>query len=147
MDPQKPLVLPMPQRKRQVPPRFSWVDQRLVRERYVERCGTPALALYLVLVTVADSDGVSYYGDRSLCRMLHWSGIELKGARHDLQAAGLIAYRRPFYQVLDLCPNAPIDSHRTDPVSRHREQPPERAATRDEVHALIEAWKQGGARA
>jgi DNA replication protein DnaC len=41
-----------PQRIRQIPPQFSWVDHRLVRERYIERCDHPAAALYLFLVTV-----------------------------------------------------------------------------------------------
>jgi hypothetical protein len=43
-----------PQRLRRVPTQFSWVDQRLVRDRHFERCGVDALGLYLVLVTVAD---------------------------------------------------------------------------------------------
>jgi hypothetical protein len=45
-----------PQRLRTVPRQFSWIDQRLVREGHIVRCGgTQALALYLLLVTVADS--------------------------------------------------------------------------------------------
>ena len=59
-----------PDRLRRVPPQFSWIDQRLVRERHIERCDVPALALYLVLVIVADSQGLSYYGEASLGRLL-----------------------------------------------------------------------------
>jgi len=33
------------ERLRQVPAQFSWVDQRLVRQRYVQRCDHGALAL------------------------------------------------------------------------------------------------------
>jgi hypothetical protein len=34
---------------------FSWINQRLVREGHIARCGgTQALTLYLLLVTVAD---------------------------------------------------------------------------------------------
>ena len=54
-----------PERLRKVPAQFSWVDQRLVRQRYLERCDHAALALYLVLVTVADAQGLSYYGSSS----------------------------------------------------------------------------------
>ncbi len=57
------------QRLRQVPPQFSWVDQRLVRQRYIQRCDHAALALYLVLVSVADAQGLSYYSDASLVRL------------------------------------------------------------------------------
>jgi hypothetical protein len=59
-----------PERLRQVPPQFSWIDQRLVRDRHLERCDVQALALYLVLVTVADAKGLSYYGEASLTRLL-----------------------------------------------------------------------------
>ena len=47
-----------PERLRHVPHRFSWIDQRLVRESHIARCGPQALALYLLLVTVADAEGL-----------------------------------------------------------------------------------------
>jgi hypothetical protein len=43
-----------PDRLRQVPIGFNWVDHRLVRENYLERCDCVDLALYLFLVTVSD---------------------------------------------------------------------------------------------
>jgi hypothetical protein len=33
-----------PERIRQIPAHFSWVDHRLVRERYIERCDACAAA-------------------------------------------------------------------------------------------------------
>ena len=42
----------VPQRQRRIPPQFSWVDHRLVREGHVQGRSAPALALYLFLVTV-----------------------------------------------------------------------------------------------
>jgi hypothetical protein len=48
-----------PDRLRQIPPSFSWVDHRLVRHNYVARCDPSGLALYLFLVTVADAQGLS----------------------------------------------------------------------------------------
>jgi len=89
-------------RARQVPAQFSWVDQRLVRERYIERCDAYALALYLFLVTVADAQGLSYYSDTTLARSLSIDGARLHQARANLIGAGLIAYERPLYQVLAL---------------------------------------------
>ena len=91
-----------PQRLRKVPPQFSWVDQRLVRQGYVERCDHAALALYLVLVTVADAEGLSYYSDASLERMLRLDHAGLCAARSRLAAAGLVVYQKPLYQVLAL---------------------------------------------
>lgn len=63
-----------------------------------------ALALYLFLVTVADVEGLSWYSEAALCRHLSWDGNELQSARAELQQTGLIAYRDPLYQVLDLSP-------------------------------------------
>jgi hypothetical protein len=95
-----------PERLRQVPPQFSWIDQRLVRDRHLEHCDAQALALYLVLVTVADAQGLSYYGEASLTRLLSISAARLSQARADLIRLDLVAYERPLYQVLSLDPPA-----------------------------------------
>jgi len=55
--PQHPICVP---KLRQGPKQFSWVDQRLVRERYIDQLSPQACALYLFLVTVADVQGLSY---------------------------------------------------------------------------------------
>ena len=73
-----------PERLRHVPHRFSWIDQRLVRDRHLERCDVHALALYLLLVTVADAQGLSYYGESTLMARLHLSSEELVAARTQL---------------------------------------------------------------
>lgn len=91
-----------PERLRQVPAQFSWVDHRLVREHHIDRCAPPAAALYLFLVTVADGQGLSYYSDAVLVRRLSLSPAGLSQARDELVRIGLIAYRRPLYQVLAL---------------------------------------------
>lgn len=91
-----------PERLRKVPPQFSWVDQRLVRRRYIERCDHASLALYLVLVSVADAEGLSYYSDASLERMLRLDHAGLSAARSRLSQAGLVVYQKPLYQVLAL---------------------------------------------
>ena len=89
-----------PQRIRKVPRQFSWVDQRLVREHYIDRCCHRSATLYLFLVTVADAQGLSYYGDRSICRRLAMDETALQKARQELVRLGLIAWQRPLYQVL-----------------------------------------------
>lgn len=95
-----------PDRLRQVPQGFNWVDHRLVRHNYLERCHCTDLALYLFLVTVSDAQGLSYYSDASLCRYLKLSPAQLAAARSALQQADLIAYQKPLYQVLSLEPAA-----------------------------------------
>lgn len=81
---------------------FGWVDHRLVRRGYLERCSVHALALYLFLVTVADADGVSFWGDESVRGRLSMTAQELRLAREELVAAELIAYEKPVSQVLQL---------------------------------------------
>ncbi|MGH8257268.1 MAG: hypothetical protein ACRET0_13765 [Steroidobacteraceae bacterium] len=90
------------ERLRRVPAQFSWIDQRLVREHYIERCDTTALALYLLLATVADAQGLSYYSDRTVCRLLSIPPAHLAPARAQLLRAELIAYEAPLYQLLAL---------------------------------------------
>ena len=91
-------------RRRKVPAQFSWVDQRLVRDRHICRCGPEALALYLLLVTVADAEGLSYYADGTAAGLLSMDEKRLRAARRELVAAGLIVYQKPLYQVLSLDP-------------------------------------------
>lgn len=90
------------QRVRRVPPQFSWVDHRLVRGNYLMKASAPAWALYLVLITVGDAEGLSYYADRTLARLLGLSEESIAEARRQLLAAGVIAYEAPLYQVLGL---------------------------------------------
>jgi hypothetical protein len=87
---------------RRVPSQFSWIDQRLVRERYIDQLSPHACALYLFLLTVADAQGLSYYADRSLGERLSMTHPHLRQARDALIHLGLIAYRPPLYQVLAL---------------------------------------------
>jgi hypothetical protein len=96
--PIKHLLCPQHLRRSQ----FSWIDQRLVREHYIERCDHDALALYLLLLTVADAQGLSYYSDRTVCRLLSMTPAVLSHARAQLSAVRLIAYQAPLYQVLGL---------------------------------------------
>ena len=91
-----------PERLRQVPEQFSWVDQGLVQRHFIDRCEARAAALYLFLVTVSDAQGLSYYGPATLAQRLHLSTEELGAARAQLIELELIAYLAPLYQVLAL---------------------------------------------
>ena len=73
-----------PMQLRRVPSQFSWVDQRLVREHWIDQLSHEACALYLFLVTVADARGLSYYADASLCQRLSLTGAALHQARQAL---------------------------------------------------------------
>lgn len=87
-----------------MPRQFSWIDHRLVREGHIKGHSPGALALYLFLCTVADRQGLSYYSAARIGELLGFAAADLRQARAELEAAGLVAYRRPFYQVLSLEP-------------------------------------------
>ena len=76
-----------PDRQRQIPPHFSWVDHQLIRQHRLRDCDHSAWALYLFLVTVADAQGLSYYSDGSLTRALKVDGLGLSRARRQLMDA------------------------------------------------------------
>jgi hypothetical protein len=90
------------ERVRLVPKGFSWVDHRLVRDGYIQRCDPDALALYLLLVSVSDANGLSYYSDKSICRLIQLPRERLDEARQKLIRADLVAYEAPLYQVLSI---------------------------------------------
>lgn len=104
-----------PDRLRQVPAGFNWVDHRLVRQNYIERCDCVDLALYLFLVTVSDLEGLSYYSDQAICRRLRIEPPTLAAARLHLQKADLLAYQKPLYQVLSLEDPSALTSPTTSP--------------------------------
>jgi len=124
------------ERVRRVPSQFSWLDQRLVRDGWLRGLNHPARSLYLFLTTVADHQGLSWYGDGRVLVELGMSLAELERARTELVLADLIAYQMPLYQVLEL------GSRRAGagvPVQVRRPSPGERAASPAEVNALIRA--------
>jgi len=85
-----------------------------VRENYFVRCDHCAWTLYLFLTSVADAEGLSYYSDASLMRRLKMDPLALSASRQQLIQAGLIAYQKPFYQVLSL---DPVGAPRSGPIS------------------------------
>ena len=58
--------------------------------------------MYLLLVTVCDADGLSWYGDESIMGRLSMDKSTFFEARRNLIQNGMIAWREPIYQVLSL---------------------------------------------
>lgn len=67
------------------------------------RCARPVS----VLVVVADAQGLSYYSDATIARLLRWDTLQLASARRQLIDADLVAFTSPLYQVLSLDPLDP----------------------------------------
>ena len=91
-----------PERQRLLPEQFSWVDQALVQQHFIDRCEARSAALYLFLITVSDAQGLSYYGAATQARRLRLSDEQFAAARQQLIELDLIAYRSRLYQVLAL---------------------------------------------
>ena len=89
-------------RVRKLPGSYSWVDHRLMREKFLQRLDVHSIALYFFLVLAGDSRGLSYYGDKTICTHLNIPFEKLFQARMSLMRHSLIAYDPPMYQVLEL---------------------------------------------
>ena len=83
---------------------FSWIDRRLVREGHLEGITPEAAKLYLFLLTVADRDGVSYYGEAKVAALTGLDRGFVFELVRELIRADLVAYQHPVYQVLSLPP-------------------------------------------
>ncbi len=133
-------VLLCPERVRQLPAQFSWIDQRLARHRFFEQAPAEAWALYLFLLTVADARGLSYYADRTLAQRLGFEPGALTRARAHLLRLGLIAYQAPLTQVLALDHPPPAPSLRALP--RASEPVSSKPVTAEQAHAHLQRLRQ-----
>lgn len=94
---------PRRDRRRSIRGSFSWIDHRFLREGFDRGLTRLEKLLYFVLVAVSNQDGVSFYSDARLAKLLDIRfPHELDGARKELVARDLIAYEGDIYQVLDL---------------------------------------------
>lgn len=91
-----------------MPARFSWIDQRLVQDHHLERLDVYAAALYLFLVTVANAQGLSWYGEAAITRRLPMDQAQLRHARCVLVRSGLLAFADGVYQILPLDAPTPV---------------------------------------
>ena len=97
-------------RLRRLPASYSWVDHRLMRGGFLQELSIEEIGLYFFLVLVGDNQGLSYYGDKTVCTSLSIEYEDLYQARIQLVRHDLIAYAPPLYQVLEL-PASPIQQY------------------------------------
>ena len=96
---------PQPDRIRSIHGSFSWIDHRFLRQGFDQGLTRVEKLLYFVLIAVSNQDGVSFYSDERLWEVLEIRhGHELTGARNELLARDLIAFKDGIYQVLGLPP-------------------------------------------
>ena len=94
---------PRPDRIRIIHGSFSWIDHRFLRQGFDQGLTRLEKLLYFVLIAISNQDGVSFYSDERLWEVLEIRhGHELTGARSELAARDLIAFKDGIYQVLEL---------------------------------------------
>jgi len=86
---------------------FSWIDHRLITGGFLKDLSSYEILLYFFLVAVCDRNGVSFYHDDRICRLLKIDLAGLGEAREGLIQRSLLAYKFPVYQVLAL-PQNPV---------------------------------------
>ena len=91
-----------PDRIRVIERPFGWIPFRILTSGLLAQLGVPARALYFFLCLVADSNGLSFYGDYRTTMLLKLAGVELRMARQDLMQRDLLAYDGRVYQLLSL---------------------------------------------
>lgn len=89
-----------PDRLRQIPANFSWLDHRLVRHGHLKNLSPEGIAFYLFLVSVGDSQGLSYYSNNGISKLLTLKSVN--SCRQELIQSDLLAYADGIYQVLEL---------------------------------------------
>jgi len=87
---------------RKIPRSFSWIDHRFVNEGFMGSLTRGAILLYFFLTAVGNRNGLSFYGEEKLSKLLKMGMTELLSSRSELIRKDLIAYRAPVYQVLSL---------------------------------------------
>jgi len=97
-------------RIRQPDGRFSFIPHRFLLDGFFKSLTHTELSLYLFLTLASDKNGVSYYGQKSICSQLNFQKNDYLKARNSLIQRDLIAFDGVFSQVLKL-PQKPVQVH------------------------------------
>ena len=91
-----------PDRVRVIKNSFSWIDHKFITSGYINLLSKEEIVLYYFLTTVGDRNGISYYHQDTICRLLKLDLTSFTKARDHLIFKELIVYRHGIYQVLSL---------------------------------------------
>lgn len=94
-------------RIRSITPSFAFIPHRFVTDGFIGTLGQSEILLYLFLSLVSDARGLSFYSDRTICKLLEIALPMLQQSRDNLLHTDLIAFEAPLYQVLEL-PDEPV---------------------------------------
>jgi len=96
-----------PERVRKIAGSFAFIEHRFLRQGFLASLSHHELLLYVLLILVADRNGLSYYSFDTLCTLLQLCPDDYLVARNALIQKGLIAFDGLLFQVLSL-PDHPV---------------------------------------
>ena len=102
----------IPERRRLLKPPFAWIDRQFLFHGFLTELNWHENLLYLLLILVADRDGLSFYSYDKICHLLQLELDDYIQARNGLTQRQLIAYDGRQFQVLAL-PERPQRSANT----------------------------------
>jgi hypothetical protein len=91
-----------PERVRRISGGFSFIPHRFLNEGFISLLSPAELLLYFFLVLASDSNGLSYYSERTICALLHMRPDTLSQARRSLIEKDMVAFDGTLFQVLEL---------------------------------------------
>ena len=91
-----------PDRVRKIRGSFAAIEHRFLRDGFWMDLSHDELLLYILLVLVADRNGLSYYSYDKLCSLLHFTVDDYLQARNALIDLDLLAFDGTLFQVLSL---------------------------------------------
>ncbi|MCP4756104.1 MAG: hypothetical protein GY866_35020 [Proteobacteria bacterium] len=94
-------------RIRRIKGSFGFVPHRFLNDGFFTSLNRDELALYFFLVLASDRFGISWYGDKALCKRTGLKPGALDEIRRSLASKELISFSPPFVQVLEL-PEQPV---------------------------------------
>jgi hypothetical protein len=69
------------------------------------------MSLYLFLCVVSDSQGKSFYGERTVMDILRLNAVSFQRALGELKQLSLVDYRRPYFRLSNLDQNQEMETH------------------------------------
>ena len=92
----------IPELRRVLKPPFAWIDRQFLFNGFLADLNWQENLLYLLLIQVADRDGLSFYSYDKICHLLKLEVDDYIQARNGLTQRQLIAYDGRQFQVLAL---------------------------------------------
>ena len=96
-------------RVRKIAGSFAFIEHRFLRNGFFSALTHHELLLYVLLVLVADRNGLSYYSYDKICILLRITLDDYIIARDGLMERDLIAFNGYLFQVLSLPAQPPQD--------------------------------------